>query len=267
MAAMKLLSGIELAGYIKQRQASQVRVLLQTRGVKPKLAIIQTSHNPVISTYVKLKQGYGKDIQITVDVYNQSEDQLPALITKLNRDQSVHGIIIQLPLNDQSQTENFLNLVKANKDVDGLARTTLFDPATPTAINWLVAGYNIELLGKKIMVIGSGRLVGAPLAKMWQASGYNVQVLTKTEDLNLHLKQANIIVSAAGSPGLVTSAMIPIDCVVIDTGVSSDSGKTVGDIDEKVYERSDLTITPPKGGVGPLTVAALFDNVITAANR
>ena len=170
---MKILSGAELAGYVKERQAKQVRNLRQEHKVFPRLAIIQTVEDAVIDTYVRLKKNYGKDILVDVDVYRLDETSALAKIVELNNNTEVHGIIVQLPLGDVKRTDELLVAVKPEKDVDALGSNALLDPATPTAINWLLAGYGIDLVGRKIVIIGNGRLVGAPLASMWQRSGQN----------------------------------------------------------------------------------------------
>ncbi|MCA9339211.1 bifunctional 5,10-methylenetetrahydrofolate dehydrogenase/5,10-methenyltetrahydrofolate cyclohydrolase [Candidatus Saccharibacteria bacterium] len=263
---MKILSGLELVGFIKERQAKQVRGLRQAQNVFPKLAIIQTKDDVVIDTYVRLKKAYGQDILVDVELYKVSQSQAKDTIQKLNQDDSVHGIIIQLPLEDTSETNELLNLVEPKKDVDGLGVEAILDAATPVAINWLIAGYNIELKNKQIVIVGNGRLVGQPLAVMWKNSGYAVTVVdSSTEDIKSEIQKADIVVTAAGSPGVVTSDMLRPDTVVIDAGVASEENKTVGDLASDVYERQDLALTPQKGGVGPLTVSALFDNVIRAA--
>lgn len=266
---MKYLSGSELVGYIKVRQAKQIRALRQAHKVFPRLAIVQTVDDPVIDTYVRLKKHYGEDILVEVTHVMTDQENIAEVITKLNADKNVHAIIVQLPLTDVSKTDEVLAMVAPEKDVDGLGTAHSFDPATALAINWLCAGYNIDLAKQSILIVGQGRLVGAPLARMWRDSGYNVSTITKSDDADLvsACHDASLIVSGAGVPGLITSDMIRPDSVVIDAGTASESGKIVGDISENVYERDDLKITPQKGGVGPLTVAALFDNVIRAASQ
>lgn len=265
---MKLLNGRELADYIKERQARQVRALRQANHIAPKLAIVQTIDNPVIDAYVKLKRQYGADILVDVEAYKIEQSQLIATIQKLNSDPLVHGIIVQLPLASPAETSQAVNAVAPQKDVDGLGENAQLDPATPLAINWLAAGYNIELKQKKIAIVGNGRLVGAPLARMWQASGYDVTIFDQdSHDIQGQLKQFDVIVTATGVPGLIKANSVKIGAVVIDAGTAAEHGKIVGDVAPDVRERSDLTITPPKGGVGPLTVTALFDNVIQAARR
>ncbi|HEY1063830.1 MAG TPA: bifunctional 5,10-methylenetetrahydrofolate dehydrogenase/5,10-methenyltetrahydrofolate cyclohydrolase [Candidatus Saccharimonadales bacterium] len=265
---MKVLNGRELADFIKERQAHEVRSLRQAHHVEPRLAIIVTVDNPVIDVYVRLKKKYGADILIDVDIHRVEQAEVPALIERLNADGSVHGIIVQLPIANPEQTDELLNLVAPSKDVDALGQQAEFDPATPMAIMWLLAGYNIDLVGKKILLIGRGKLVGAPLERMLLASGVDVSVADReTADLAAETQEADVIITATGSPAILYPDMIKQGAVVVDAGVASEDGKTVGDLAPEVYDRDDLTLTPVKGGVGPLTVCALFDNVIRAARR
>ncbi len=263
---MRTLNGQELVGYMEERQARQVRALRQASHVAPKLAIIQTNDDPVIDVYVGLKKRYGEEILVDVEIHKISHMDLMTTIAQLNKDDTVHGIIIQLPLPDPGMTDAAVNAVDPAKDVDGLGEKSIYTPATAMAIDWLLAGYNVDLRGKTIAIVGSGRLVGAPLAKLWQANGLEPQVYDEsTSELGEKLKQASVIITATGVAGLITSQMIQPGAVVVDAGTSSESGKIVGDVAPDVREREDLTITPEKGGVGPLTVTALFDNVIQAA--
>lgn len=263
----KILDGSELVGYIKERQARQVRGLRQAWKVFPRLVIIKSpGASDVINTYVRLKQRYGEDILIQTDVETVEDASMLSTIDRLNADETVHGIIVQLPLDDPSLTDEVVNRIAPEKDVDGLGENAGFDSATALAINWLLAGYAINLEGKKIAIVGNGRLVGKPLVKMWTASDYDVTVLTKkSEDIAGVLRASDIVVTATGVPHLITPAMLNVGAVVVDAGTASEDGLIVGDIDASVRERDDLTLTPEKGGVGPLTVAALFDNVINAA--
>ncbi len=245
-----------------------MRGLRQAWGVAPKLAIVQTVDSPVIDTYVRLKKAYGEDVLVDVELHKVSEDEAVELIPQLNVDETIHGIIVQLPLGDTSRTDELVNLVAPEKDVDALGENATLDPATPMAINWLLAGYNVDLARKKIVIVGSGRLVGAPLARMWQTSDYDVTVVSEpTDDLKNIVREADIVVTATGVPGLITSEMIKPETAVVDAGTASEGGKIVGDVAPDVRARSDLTITPEKGGVGPLTICALFDNVLRSARR
>lgn len=265
---MKILSGAELRDYIKERQAKQVRALRQAHNIFPKLAIVVTTDNPVIERYITLKKEYGEDILIEVDVHRVSQNEAGETIKRLSDDGSVHGIIVQLPLEKPEQTDELISLIHAQKDVDGLTAHSPFVAATPMAIDWLLAGFNVELKNKNIVLIGNGRLVGAPLADLWQKAGHSVTVCDdNTKDMPNIVKAADIIVTATGVPGLLTSDMVKPGAVVVDAGTAVENGVIVGDVAADVYERNDITITPKKGGVGPLTVAALIDNLITAARK
>lgn len=260
---VKILSGSELAGFIKERQAKQVRALRQAHGIFPRLAIVANVDNPVIDVYMRLKQDYGADILIDVEIHRVDSDSLADTISELNSRDDVQAIIVQLPLEDMSRADDILALVSPSKDVDGLSPNSNFDAATPIAINWLLAGYGVDLAGKKIALVGRGRLVGRPLERMWLDSGLDVSVFEEGSDL-LALKEYDLVVTAAGAPHIITSEMIRPGAIVVDAGTSSEDGVVRGDVSPEVRQRDDLTITPEKGGVGPLTVAALFDNVIKA---
>lgn len=262
----KLLNGLELAGFIKERQAKTVRALRQAHGIAPKLAIIRTNPDPVVDRYMQLKRDYGADILVDVDVHTIDQGETISHIKSLNEDPSVHGVIVQIPLPDPSQTTDILNTVSPAKDVDGLAVNTSFDAPTPMAINWLLAGYNVELRGKNIVIVGHGRLVGKPLAKLWHSSELEVIIVDKTvENLGDVTREADILVTATGVPGLIKADMVKDTAVIVDAGVATDSNGLVGDVDVAVRELANITITPDKGGVGPLTVCGLFENVIRAA--
>jgi methylenetetrahydrofolate dehydrogenase (NADP+)/methenyltetrahydrofolate cyclohydrolase len=263
---MKLLNGAELAGYIKERQAKQVRSLNQAQGVSPKLAIIRTNPDPVVDSYMRMKQSYGEGVGIDVEVHTIDQVEALATIAELNDDDTVHGIIVQIPLPDSSQTRAVLDAVSPSKDVDGLNQKTKFQPATPMAIDWLLAGYNIDVKTKKLVIVGNGKLVGAPLAALWQSQGLVVTVANRqTKDLKALTLTADILVCATGVPGLITKDMVNPKAVIVDAGVATDKNGLLGDIDPGVRQLPDITITPEKGGVGPLTVCALFENVIRAA--
>jgi len=297
---MKELNGRELAGYMKANQAQTVRSL-RARGVKPKLVIIRDSDNPVILKYVQLKQKYGEDIGVEVEDWRR--DDVMVAVREANADTSVHGVIVQLPLKDQALTDEVVQEILPEKDVDGLANhihevnntkndyasdeinstdekgtalksesggveaTPKFESATATAINWLLAGYDIDLVGKKIAIVGRGRLVGGPLERMWRNSGYDVTVFEKKDSLE-NLVNYDVIVSATGVPHLIKDKLVGGGAVVVDAGTASEGGVLVGDVDGAVRERPDLrAITPKVGGVGPLTVTALFEHVLIAARQ
>ncbi len=261
---MKSLNGAELAGYIKEKQAHIVRSL-QAQRVKPKLVIIRNNKSPVIEKYVSLKQRYGDDIGVIVE--DRLREDLVQAITEANAEKDVQAIIVQLPLSGEQNIDEIVNRIALEKDVDGLGSKAKFDSATATAINWLLAGYNIDLAQEKIALVGHGRLIGTPLERMWQNSGYDVTVFDKGSDLN-ELINYNLIVSATGVPHLIKPEMVRTGAILIDAGTASEGGMLVGDVDDAVRERKDLAaITPKIGGVGPLTVAALFEHVLIAAQQ
>ena len=256
---MKELNGRELAGYIKERQAAQVRSL-RGRKVFPKLAIFYDNDNPVITKYVQLKQSYGADINVDVEVIKLSANDAVEKIRAAAADENTHGIIVQLPLTDCDI--EILKEIPLAKDVDGLRGES--DTATAMAIHWLLTGYGIELHGKKIAIVGRGRLVGAPLIRMWQESNLDVTVFGRDSDLN-QLVNYDVVVTATGAPGIIKSEMLKEGAVVVDAGTASENGVIKGDLDDAARERDDLILTPKVGGVGPLTVAMLFEQTLKAA--
>jgi methylenetetrahydrofolate dehydrogenase (NADP+) / methenyltetrahydrofolate cyclohydrolase len=263
----KLLSGSDIVEYIKPRQIAAVRTL-KAKGITPKLAIVRTNSEPVIDLYLRIKQSYATDICAEVEIINCDSKSAAQEVQKLNSRPDIHGIIIQLPLGDPLYTNDLLNSVDPAKDVDGLGDKSACDPATPTAIIWLLAGYNIELKDKNILVVGQGRLVGAPLTKMLLASGCSVTgVDDSVKDLAGVCKTSDVVITATGVPGLITSEMLCDGAVVVDAGTATENGVVVGDIAEDARLRPDIMITPNKGGVGPLTVAALFDNLLIACQK
>ena len=265
---MKSLNGRELAEYIMERQAGNVRALRQAHNIIPKLAIVRTNPDPVVDSYMRLKQNYGTEVLVDVDVHTIDQKDVFTTVAKLNDDPTVHGIIVQIPLPDPTQTTDVLNAVAPQKDVDGLAEVSEYDPPTPLAITWLLAGYNIDLQGKHIVIVGHGRLVGKPLYKIWQSSELDVTVVDKqTQDLADQISRADILVSATGVPSLITADMVNPKVVIVDAGVATDSNGLVGDVAADVRLLPNIAITPEKGGVGPLTVTALFENVISAARK
>lgn len=273
---MRFLNGAELRDFIKERQAKQVRALRQSWRVFPKLVIFYSSKSPVTETYMRLKEKYGEDILIEVERRKVDIELMKEEIQKANLDENVHGIIVQLPLENKSgeklsknETEAILSEISKEKDVDGLSGSD-FVPATAQAINWLLAGYNISLEDKKVAIVGQGKLVGAPLSKMFEDSGVKISKFDElnSSEMKEKLKDFDAVITAVGKPGLITSEMIKNKAVVVDAGTASENGKIKGDVEDSVRElRKDLTITPIKGGVGPLTVASLIDNVIVAARK
>ena len=263
---MKFLDGTQLADFIKTRQTKALRSLKQVDGLTAKLAIIVTIEDQVIDTYIRLKEEYAADIGASVAVYRIQQAEAPTLLDKLTKDDSIHGIIIQLPLAEPNKTDKLCQLIPTEKDIDGLNPASSHDSAAATAVNWLLAGYGIDLHDKKLIIIGKGKLIGKPLFEIWQASGLQV---TSMDEKNLSfekIKQADVVVTATGKPGLIKAEHLAEKAVVIDAGTTLVGKNLVGDIDPEVYEiRDDLTITPQKGGVGPMTITILFEHLIIAA--
>lgn len=255
---MKLLDGREVADYLQQRH---VRVV---RGLKaiPGLAIVRMGDDTATTRFLAAKQRYGDDIGVPVTVYQETAATILGRVHTLNEQHPTTGIIVQLPLEPEALADTVLAAVAPAKDVDGLGPDSPFDAATPKAILWLLAAYNIDLKDKSIVVVGQGRLIGRPLADMLEASGSTVARLdTETPDLAAQVLAADIVISGTGQPGLISSDMLKDGAVVVDCG----SPKS--ELSQDVAARKDLTLTPNPGGVGPMTVAALFDNLLIAAEQ
>lgn len=271
---MKILDGRELAGFIKERQRQVVMEMVNAGRPRPKLVIIRNNNTPVIKKYVELKKQYGEDIGVMVeDARVRDEAEMRERMAVANKDVKVSGIIVQLPMQlgdvdaaeQKRKLDEILGLIAPEKDVDGLSGKSQFDSATATAINWLLSSYDVKLAKAKLAIVGRGRLVGAPLYQMWQNSGLDVSLFHRGDDLS-KLSNFDVIVSATGQAGLIKNNMVRGGAVVVDAGTANEGGVLVGDVAEEVRERKDLGgITPKVGGVGPLTVACLFEQVIRAA--
>jgi methylenetetrahydrofolate dehydrogenase (NADP+)/methenyltetrahydrofolate cyclohydrolase len=252
---MKLLTGRDVAEFIKQRHVSTVAGLTKA----PHLAIIRSRDNEAGDRYLKMKRQYGEDIGVIVDLYVETSETIIDRIKALNADESVTGIIIQLPLTDGHITNEALAAIDPSKDVDGLAPGTPFEAATPKAALWLLAAHNIDLAGR-IVVVGQGRLVGRPLADRLEASGHDVvRCDINTKDLAAETIQADILFTGTGQEHLIKPDMVKNGAVLVDTGSPR------YEFEPALYQRDDLSITPNPGGVGPMTVVSLFDNLLIAA--
>lgn len=257
------LDGRELAGFIKERHRQQIAGL----GVVPKLAIIQANDDAATEAYIRVKSRYGRDVGAEVEVHKVEQAEILPLVAKLNTDTSVHGIIVQLPIPDQSQTDQVTSAIDPYKDVDGLHPDSQFTAATPMAILWLLAGYNIDPKGRVVTVVGQGQLVGKPLSDLLENSEAQVVRCDKnTEDLKAETLKADIVISGTGVPGLIKPGMVKRKAVIVDAGAGEAGGSVVGDVDPDLFKDDSLKITPNPGGVGPMTVVALFENLIQAAS-
>lgn len=261
---MKILNGKELAEFIKERQATMIAGFKR----KPQLLIIRDSDNPVILKYVSLKIKYGEDIgAFVIDYKADSSDAVRKKILEANENPEIDGVILQLPIREKEKTDELVDLILPSKDVDGLGANAKFDSATATAILWLLAGYDISFTGKKVAIVGRGKLVGAPLLKIFASSQVSVEMFHRGSDLT-KLKDFDIIISATGQPGLILDEYVSAGAVVVDAGTASENGVLKGDVSEAVRARDDLAaITPLIGGVGPLTITCLFEHLLEAYNK
>lgn len=254
---MKLLDGRDLSLFIKARHATMAAELRP----RPKLAIIRSADNEAAERYLRAKSRYGADIGVDVITFAETPDTMLTRIAALNTDPSVTGIIIQLPVPGEDFTARALAAVDPAKDVDGLCPEPVFETATPKAVLWLLAAHDVSLAGR-IVVVGQGRLVGKPLADRLEASGHQVVRCDEhTADLRTETLQADVLFSSTGVEHLIKSDMVKEGATVVDTGSPRP------ELDPELFNRPDLRLTPNPGGVGPMTVVSLFDNLLIAAEN
>lgn len=260
------ISGKELADQKEIDHVERVK-LLKNKGLVPRLVIIQTKDSSVIDMYVRAKKKYAEKIGVIVEHLTINTDHdLKNTVARINSDTNIHGAIIQLPLDQHLDQDETLNLIAKNKDVDGLSTDSIYIPPTAQAIFWLMEKHIGDFATKKIALVGKGRLVGAPLLSLFQSKNIYPQVFIKGDNIS-KLLGYNVIISATGVPGLILSEHIVPGVFLFDAGTAEENGSIHGDASDELYERSDIHITPIKGGVGILTVRALFENVIQAAEK
>lgn len=240
------------------------------------LAIILVGNNEVSKLYIKNKEKYCTEVGIKVDKYLLDEDisekVLINLIKDLNEDEKVTGIILQSPVPDGIDFDKCSGMILPSKDVDGFTKDNVYNlylnkksilPCTVKGIIKLLEYYNIEINGKNVAIIGRGNIVGKPLAMALENRNATVSLLhSKTKDLKMFTKDADIVVVACGIPKLLKKEMIKEGSVVIDVGISRVDGKIVGDIDFDNIKDIALFVTPNPGGIGPMTIAMIIDNLI-----
>lgn len=267
---------IELAQHVTE---------LEARGVKPGLRILQVGSDPASCIYVASKVKASARIGVDARVERLAETADFAAIAEVvgvwNRDPSVHGSIVQLPLPCGIDTHAVLGLVNPDKDVDGLSPASLgalaagrpgFMPATPSGIIELLLRNGIAVSGKRVVIVGRGELVGRPLASMLLLRGERGDATvtvchSRTRELGTICRTAEILVVATGRAGLVTGEMVSEGVVVVDAGTNSINGKLVGDVDFESVAVKASAMTPVPGGVGPMTVAMLLANTVKAAEQ
>ena len=240
------------------------------------LAIILVGNNEASKLYIKNKEKYCTEVGIKVDKYlldeDTSEEVLINLIKDLNEDEKVTGIILQSPVSNGIDFDKCSGMILPSKDVDGFTKDNVYNlylnkksilPCTVKGIIKLLEYYNIEINGKNVAIIGRGNIVGKPLAMALENRNATVSLLhSKTKDLKMFTKDADIVVVACGIPKLLKKEMIKEGSVVIDVGISRVDGKIVGDIDFDNIKDIALFVTPNPGGIGPMTIAIIIDNLI-----
>jgi len=289
----KLIMGTEIRETILNELAAEVQAIKAKHGVVPGLVTILVGENPASISYVTLKiktahrLGF-KEIQDNQPV-TLSEKDLLALIDKYNKDDSIHGILVQLPLPKQVNEKKVLNAIDPDKDVDGFHPVNVgrlmiggseikFPPCTPAGIQELIVRSGVPTDGAEVVVVGRSNIVGKPIANMMlqKARGANSTVTvvhTATKDMAFHCKRADILIVAAGVPGLVKPEWIKQGACVIDVGVnrvgekvSEKTGQKIailkGDVDFDAAKQVAGWITPVPGGVGPMTITMLMQNTL-----
>ena len=248
---------------------------LRVSGKNLKLAVVQVGNNPVSAKYIKEKGKAAKRLGFGFQLYRFPEKiKGPALqssLTQIAKDAKNTGLLIQLPLPSHLSLQEVLDCIPLQKDVDVLSAKALglfsqgalpWLPPTVHAIFILLKETKVELKGARVLVIGAGRLVGLPVSLWLLREGATLTIANKsTQNLSSLTKQADVIISGVGKQGLITGKMIKKGAVVIDAGTSVEAGKTSGDVDFESVAKKASFITPVPGGVGPLTVACLFQNL------
>ncbi|MDY3133744.1 MAG: bifunctional methylenetetrahydrofolate dehydrogenase/methenyltetrahydrofolate cyclohydrolase FolD [Campylobacter lanienae] len=278
---MQIIDGKEISNRVKQRVADEV-LELKSKGITPTLAVVLVGEDKASQTYVASKERstiaahMGSVAHKLPEATTQSE--LLALIKLLNNDDSIDGILVQLPLPKHIDTNAILEAIDPNKDVDGFHAINVgrlnsgldgFVPCTPLGIMELFKAYNIDVSGKNAVVIGRSNIVGKPMAALLLNAGATVTIAhSKTKDLASVCKNAQIIVVAVGKPNFLKADMVSDGAIVIDVGINRlDSGKLVGDCDYESVAPKCSMITPVPGGVGPMTIAMLLSNTLKSAKN
>ena len=273
-----IIDGKEVANKVKRDLKIKCDEL-KKQGINPRLAVIMVGNNPASKVYVKNKS---KACEITGIEYeehllddNISQDKLNSLIQDLNDNRKIHGILLQSPIPKHLDINQAFKLISDNKDVDGFNPTSVgklaigedtFISCTPYGIMRMLEEYNVELEGKNVVIIGRSNIVGKPLLQCCLNKNATVTIChSKTKNLKDFTEKADILIAAIGKPKFVTVDMIKEGAIVIDVGINrTEEGKLVGDVDFENIEKIASHITPVPGGVGPMTVAMLMENVIKA---
>lgn len=276
----KLISGKEVSAFVKDNVKAEV-AKLKEKGITVSLAVILVGEDPASKIYVNNKKKACEDLGINSLEYLLPEDtkteELLELINTLNNEKSVNGILCQLPLPKGIDEKTVINSISPKKDVDAFHPTNVgrimignydFVPCTPAGIMEMLAYYNIDPAGKSCVVIGRSNIVGKPMSMLLlHKNGTVTTCHSRTNDLKSITKIADILVAAVGKAKFVTEDMVKDGAVVIDVGMNRDNGKLCGDVDFDNVSKKASYITPVPGGVGPMTIAMLMKNTLTAAKR
>ena len=276
-----IIDGKELAK--KTRQNLKIECdELKNKGINPKLAVIMVGDNPASKVYVRNKSKACQEVGVEYEEYlldsNITQKNLIDLIKKLNNDKNINGILLQSPIPKHLDINEAFRTIDYNKDVDGfhpmnVGKLTLgqdtFVSCTPYGVMRMFEEYNIDLCGKNVVILGRSNIVGKPLTQCCLNKNATITVChSKTQNTKKITKEADIVISAIGKAKFITEDMIKEGAIVIDVGINRDeNGKIVGDVDFENVKQKASYITPVPGGVGPMTVAMLLNNVIKAAKN
>ena len=278
---LKLISGSDLAKKRREEIKEEV-VKLKAQGITPGLAVILVGEDQASQVYVRNKENACKEVGFYSEVYRlpeaTSQDELLALIDKLNHDDKIHGLLVQLPVPAHIDENAVIHAISPRKDVDGFLPENLgslligepaFEPCTPKGCLELIKESGIDISGKKAVVVGRSNIVGKPVAMLLLRENATVTIChSRTKNLKEELLQADIIVAAVGKANMITGDMVKDGAVVIDVGINRDeNGKMCGDVDRASLEGRDCYLTPVPGGVGPMTITMLMKNTLESATR
>lgn len=280
---MSLLDGRKVSKEMLEKLTHEVD-RMKLEHIHPKLAVILVGQDPASLSYIRQKQKACDHTGIEWIQFDFGEDvttdELIEKIEELNNDPMIHGILVQLPLPKHIYTPNVIRAINPHKDVDGFTAYNLgkmfispeFEhlvPCTPLGVIRMLEYYEIPVEGKEVVIVGHSNIVGKPLSTM--LLNRNATVTTchvYTQDLAAHTKRADILCVGVGKANLITENMVKTGAVVVDIGVNrTEDGKLVGDVDFDNISKKASYITPVPGGAGPMTVACLMENVVTAAKR
>jgi len=276
-----ILDGKAVSAKVKEEVKAEVEAL-KKQGVSVGLAVIIVGNNPASRTYVNNKKKACEAAGILSEEYalpeETTQEELLALVEELNHKDSINGILCQLPLPKQLDEEAVIAAISDKKDVDAFSAVNVghimigdysFLPCTPAGIMEILRHYNIDVAGKECVVIGRSNIVGKPMAMLLLHQNGTVTIChSKTKNLKDVTSRADILVAAVGIPHFVTADMVKEGAVVIDVGMDRDeNGKLCGDVDFAAVEPKASYITPVPGGVGPMTIATLLKNTVTAAKQ